>query len=82
MNLSTDNAEIVAQIQQQCMQEARREYEATVQDTDLQLQHLQAIIVQRTKDNAEVKQLLSAKLHEVCLYTYVYLWIHMHRSQH
>ena len=68
MNLSPD---IVAQIQQQCMLEARREYETVVQEANLQLAHARTIIEQRDKDQLELQQLLTTKLYEVCLNMYI-----------
>ena len=70
MSWSPDLAEIVAQVQQQCIQEAKRECDAIVQDANVQLEHLQGIIVQLNKDNFELKQSLSNQLQEVCAYMY------------
>ena len=64
MNLSPDT---VVQIQQQCMLEARMEYETVIQEANLQLVHTRNIIEQRERDKLELQQLLTTKLHEVCL---------------
>ena len=61
------NEAIIAHIQQQCMLEARREYEALVEQANLGLAHMQAIIEQLNKDKDELQHLLTSKLHEVCL---------------
>lgn len=68
MNLSQDYAQLVAQIQQECMLEARRQYEGLVTQ---ELLHRQAIIEQLEKDKLELYQFLCNKLHEVCLNTYI-----------
>ena len=67
MNLSPD---IVAKIQEQCMLEARSKYQSVVQEANSQLAHAQAIIKEQQKDKLELQNLLSVKLHEVCLNVY------------
>ena len=67
MSLVPDFALTVAQIQQQCMVKARREYETVVQEANLQLTHARAIIEQQDRDKLELKQFLTAKLQEVCI---------------
>ena len=69
MNLSPD---IVTQIQQHCMLEARREYETVVQEANTQLAHARAIIEQQERDKSELQQFLATKLHQVCLNMYIY----------
>ena len=48
------------------MVEARREYENVIQEANLQLTRARAIIEQHDRDKLELKQLLAAKLQEVC----------------
>ena len=67
MNDHDSQLTFVAHIQQQCMLEARREYEALVEQANMQLAHMQAIIEQLNKDKVELQHLLTSKLHEVCL---------------
>ena len=64
MNVSP---EVVAQIQQQCMLEARGEYEDLVQQASVQLAHMQAINEQLTQDKSELFQLLKSKVDEILL---------------
>ena len=67
MNVQPETSDVIAQIHQLCMLEARRECDALVQQANMHLEHTQAIIEQLTKDKSQFQQLLSAKLHEVCL---------------
>ena len=78
MNLSPEFAEVMARIQQQCILAARREYESFVQEAKSQLAHANSqlahasdIIEQRDKDNLELQQSLTTKVHEVCLNMYI-----------
>ena len=64
MNVSP---EVVAQIQQQCMLEARRECEAFVQQATMQLAHMQAVNEQLIRDKSELFQLLKTKVDEILL---------------
>lgn len=67
MDTSLD-AQIVAQIEQQCMLQARRECEALVEQ---QLGHAEAVIDQLGKDKTELHQLLVKQLQEVWHNMYV-----------
>ena len=69
MNLPPD---IVTQIQQHCMLEAKREYETAVQEANSQLAHASDIIEQQERDKLELQQFLATKLHEVCLNMYIF----------
>ena len=64
MNVSP---EVVAQIQQQCMLEARREYDDLVQQANMQLAHMRAINEQLTQDKSELYQFLKTKVDEILL---------------
>ena len=64
MNLSP---EVVAQIQQQCMLEARKEYDNLVQQANMQLAHMRAINKQLIHDKSELFRLLKTKVDEILL---------------